>query len=245
VTQQPAFEKRIAHTWAEHFGCSRDDLERAGTLIVPREHLARSGAIHIAHIRARAMGEVDPRLVAEIGHILAGAGEAAVLTAGVIRAAMPPERVLSADAGFIFHLNPGRLVPRIPEAPITLRPLGSGDGPALQGLFRSCTPEEVDDAFVEVDHEIACACFEGDRIVAAGSGYRRNGFMDLGVLTHPSYRGRRLAAALVSALSRESILKDVIPQYRCDRTNAASRRVAEVSGFTLFFDTESLRITDP
>ena len=245
MAQQPSFEERIALTWADHFGCARDDLERPGTLVVPREHLARSGAIHIAHIRAHAMAEIDPLLSTEIAHLLASAGEATVLTASELRGAMPPERVFVADAGFIFHLDPEHLVPRTPQAPITLRRMTTGDRPALQGLFRSCAPEEVDDAFVEVDHEIACACFEGARMVAAGSGYRRNGFMDLGVLTHPTYRGRRLAPALVSALSRQSILKDVIPQYRCDQTNAASRRVAEASGFTLFFITEALKIADP
>jgi len=191
------------------------------------------------------MAEIDPLLSTEIRQLLANSGEATVLTSSVIRGAMPPERVLVADAGFIFHLDPVHLVPRKPEAPITLRPLATGDQRALQALFQSCAPQEVDDAFVEVDHAIACACFEGDRMVAAGSGYRRNGFMDVGVLTHPTYRGRRLAPALVSALSRESILKDVIPQYRCDQTNAASRRVAEASGFTLFFITETLKIADP
>jgi predicted GNAT family acetyltransferase len=152
------------------------------------------------------------------------------------------ERLLSADRGFIFHLEPDHLVARLPEPPFRLRPLAGSDQTALLELCSRCQTGEVEDATIEVGHEIACGCFEAGRMVAAASGYRRNGFMDLGVLTNPAYRGRRLAPAMVAELSRKSVAKGLIPMYRCDRTNVASRRVAEVSGFTQYFETESLTL---
>ena len=94
----------------------------------------------------------------------------------------------------------------------------------LRKLKDRCQPGEVDDAYVEIDHEIACGCFEELRMVAAASGYRRNGFVDLGVLTDPSFRGRRLAPAMVAAFSRDAEAKNFIAMYRCDPTNRASMR---------------------
>jgi RimJ/RimL family protein N-acetyltransferase len=75
------------------------------------------------------------------------------------------------------------------------------------------------------------------------SGYRRNGFMDMGSLTHPAYRGRRLAPAALAAASALTFELGLIPQYRCDAHNTASRRVAEVTGYTLYFTNEALTVT--
>jgi hypothetical protein len=36
--------------------------------------------------------------------------------------------------------------------------------------------------------------------------------------------------------------RGLIPQYRCNRVNKASRRVAEAAGFTLFYTTESVKL---
>jgi hypothetical protein len=236
------FDDRLAEIWSTHFGCRRQDLALPGTLLVSRERLTDTGAIHVVHLWARACAEVDPQLRADLDHLLAQRGNGAILTAELLKASVPAERLLSADRGFIFHLEPGHLIVRRPEPPITLRPLTESDQPALLKLIDRCPPGEVDDASIEIDHEITCGCFEGLRMVAAASGYRRSGFMDLGVLTDPSFRGRRLAPAMVAALSRDAEARNFIAMYRCDQANRASKRVAEASGFTQYFETESLTL---
>ena len=237
------FDDRVAEIWSAHYGCRRQDLERAGTFMVPRERLTDSGAVHIVHILSSACAEVDPQLHADLDRLLAQRGEGTVLTGELLKISVPTGRLLSADRGFIFHLEPDHLIARLPKPPITLRPLTESDQLALLELFGRCQPSEVEDAYIEVDHEIACGCFEGDQMVAAASGYRRSGFIDLGVLTDPSFRGRRLAPAMVAALSHECTAKNLIAMYRCDQTNGASRRVAVASGFTQYFVTESLTLS--
>jgi hypothetical protein len=236
------FDSLVAARWSGHFGCSERDLDRAGSAVVPRGHLAGSGAIHLTHIWARSFAELDPSLHEEFGQALLVIAKDQPLTAALIEGVIPPTRVLSVDHGLIFHLEPRRLVDHIPNPPFERRPLEGSDASALLELFDACQPNEVDDAFVAVDHEIAFGVFEGRRLVAAGSGYRRNGFMDLGEITHPAYRGRRLAPAIVAALSQQAMGRQITPQYRCDVTNTSSSRVAEVCGFTRFFVTESLHI---
>jgi len=236
------FDDRLAEIWSAHFGCRRQDLALPGTLVVPRERLTDTGAVHIVQLHARACAEVDPQLQAELVRQLARRGESPVLTGELLKASVPAEQLLSADRGFIFHLEPDHLIVRFPEPPITLRPLTESDQPALLKLIDRCQPGEVEDAYIQIDHEIACGCFEGLRMVAAASGYRRSGFMDLGVLTDPSFRGRRLAPAMVAALSRDAEARNFFAMYRCDQANRASRRVAEASGFTQYFETESVTL---
>jgi GNAT superfamily N-acetyltransferase len=234
------FEGQVARTWSSHFGCAPGTLDRAGTTLVPLERLAGSGAIHLVHLRARAFAEIDPGLEDDLRSLLDRTSRDMALTASMVRESVLAPRLRVQDRGFIFHLDPGRLIVRAPAAPITLRDLSDSDREALQALFDRCRADEVDDAYVDSGHEIACGGFVGERMVACGSGYRRHGFMDLGVLTDPDFRGRRLAPAIVGALSQRCAARGALAMYRCDQTNAASQRVAEEAGFTLCFHTETL-----
>ncbi|MGE5602127.1 MAG: GNAT family N-acetyltransferase, partial [Nitrososphaerales archaeon] len=86
-------------------------------------------------------------------------------------------------------------------------------------------------------------CFADGRLLAASSGYRRAGFMDLGVLTHPGFRGQGLGKAVAGALCAWCAEQGVIAQYRCNTTNAASQALARALNFRLFFHSESLWLT--
>jgi GNAT superfamily N-acetyltransferase len=236
------FEDQVARTWSSHFGCAPEDLDRAGTTLVPLERLAGSGAIHLAHLRARALAEIDPALEGELRSLLDREGGNARLTGSLVRESVQATRLQAHDRGFVFHLDPDRLIVHAPAPPVRMRALTEADRGALQALFDRCQADEVDDAYVEAGHEIACGAFVGERMVACGSGYRRHGFIDLGVLTDPDFRGRRLAPAIVGVLSQRCVDRGALAMYRCDQTNTASRRVAEEAGFTLCFHTESLRL---
>jgi len=241
MTAEPV-EDQVARTWSSHLGCAPGDLMRAGTTLVSLERLAGSGAIHLAHLRARTFAEIDPGLEAELRPILVRGGRDVALTGSRIREGLGAGRVRAAERGFIFHLDPHRLMARMPAPPILLRMLAPSDQPALQALFDRCALAEVDDAYVDAGHEIAAGCFIAERMVACGSGYRRHGFMDLGALTDPEARGRRLAPAIVALLAQRATAAGALAMYRCDQTNTASRRVAESSGFTPCFTTESLTL---
>lgn len=236
------FDKQVESLWAAHFGCARVDFDREGTTLLPRDRLQGRNVIHIVYIRKRAMAEIDPALKDELGRALQAAGEGAVLSSELLLRMWGKDRITEVDAGLIFHLRPGELVRPVLEEQFTLRRLTGDDQPALDALRARCTEHEIDDAFVEIEHDLAWGCFRGPQLVAVGSAYPRNGFMDYGVLTDPEVRGQGLARHVVRALADDTVQGGLIPQYRCDRVNKASRRVAEAAGFTLYYTTESVTL---
>ena len=148
--------------------------------------------------------------------------------------------IASRDTGLVHYLFPADYRPCPAPPPFTLRQLTPADAAAMALLHQACPPEDVDEGYVEVDHEIAAGCFAGDQLVAAASGYTRAGFMDLGVLTHPAYRRLGLGKAAVGALCEWTLAREMIPQYRCNVNNIGSHGVAKGLNFRLHFRQESL-----
>lgn len=103
--------------------------------------------------------------------------------------------------------------------------------------FTATAPDDdVDEAFVELDHWLVFGCFVDDVLVSAASMYPWDDstLADTGVLTLPDYRGRGYAAATVRALSAEALRRGYEPQYRCQVDNLGSVAVARSAGLTRF-----------
>jgi hypothetical protein len=233
-----SFDDLVDRAWAGHFDCTAEEVRLPGTSLLVRERMRGSGEIHLTHLRARTFTELGPDLEAELADALGQSGWAGNLSAAALRQLLQARRLGANHRGLIFHLDPARLALRLSETPAHLRPLAGPDQPALLALCERCSPQEVDDAYVELGHEVVYGCFEAQQLVAAGSGYRRNGFLDIGVLTDPARRGRGLAPAIAAAISRDGVRNGLIAQYRCDVQNASSIRVAERAGFTRLFSYE-------
>jgi RimJ/RimL family protein N-acetyltransferase len=236
------FNGQIDALWAAHFGCEPPEFDREGTSLRLRDHLRGENLIHIVYIRKRALAEIDPPLESTLQTVLANLGPNPVLSSELLQRALGTERIADVDAGLIFHLRPGELVRPELDWQFALHRLTSDDEQALNALRQRCTEYEIEDAYVEIEHEIAWGCFKGLQLAAVGSAYRRNGFMDFGVLTDPEFRGQGLARHVVCALVDDTQQRGLIPQYRCNRVNKSSRRVAEASGFTLYYTTESVKL---
>lgn len=236
------FDRQVEALWAAHFGCTTEDFDREGTTLLPRSRLQGEKIIHIVYIRKHALAEIDPELKDALAGMLQGAGAKAVVSSELLLRTWGKERIAEVDAGLIFHLRPGDLVRPTLDAQFTLRRLATEDQAALEALRARCTEYEIDDAYVEIEHELAWGCFRDQQLVAVGSAYPRNGFMDYGVLTDPDLRGQGLARHVVCALTDDTVERGLIPQYRCNRVNKASRRVAEAAGFTLYYTTESVKL---
>ena len=105
------------------------------------------------------------------------------------------------------------------------------------GAFASQAPaDDLDEAFVELDHWLVVGTFVDDQLVSAASMYlwRDSALADIGIITLPTHRGRGLARATVRAISARALSQGYEPQYRCQLDNAPSIALAGSAGFVRF-----------
>jgi GNAT superfamily N-acetyltransferase len=117
-----------------------------------------------------------------------------------------------------------------------IRQLTSDDRAAFTGFESAASEQDLDDAFVEVDHWAVFGAFEQGQLVSAASAYPWGGALlaDLGVLTLPPFRGRGHARRVVRSISRHALDRGYEPQYRCQLDNQASVRLARGAGLASF-----------
>lgn len=183
-----------------------------------------------------------------------------------------PERADQLSLAAADRVDAGRLAARIADAGITLndpdylfylplaeqaalrrepvfggtRQLRPDDEKAFVLFAEEAPTDDMDEAFVELDHWLVFGAFVDNRLAAAASMYPWDGtrLADLGVITLPEYRGRGLGRAVVRAISAHAIAEGHEPQYRCQLDNAPSVALAESAGFTRFGEWQVI-VTDP
>lgn len=116
------------------------------------------------------------------------------------------------------------------------RRLTGEDADAFAGFAAAAPADDLDEAFVELDHWLAYGTFVDGELVAAASAYPWAGSLlaDIGVITLPASRGRGLGRDTVRAISAAARALGHEPQYRCQLDNAASVALAEAAGFVHF-----------
>ena len=137
----------------------------------------------------------------------------------------------------LFYFSPDGLSTLLEEAPRPgVRQLSAADAALFAEFQSSASEEDLDAAYVELDHWAVFGAFAQDRLVAAASAYPWGNarIADLGVLTLPEHRGRGHARAVVRALSKHAAKSGYEPQYRCQLDNHASLAVANAAGLTHF-----------
>lgn len=118
---------------------------------------------------------------------------------------------------------------------IEVRILTADDMDAFAAFEAESPADDVEEAWVELDHWLVVGAFVGGRLACAASMYPWRGtrLADLGVLTAPEHRGRGLARAVVRAAATEAVARDHEPQYRCQTDNAPSMALAASVGLAL------------
>ena len=117
-----------------------------------------------------------------------------------------------------------------------VRKLTADDAELWARFVEEAPEDDLDDAYVELDHWLVFGAIVDGRLVAAASMYPWDDstLADLGVITLPEVRGQGLARATVRAMSAEALRRGSEPQYRCQLDNAASIALAASAGFALY-----------
>lgn len=154
-----------------------------------------------------------------------------------LRGALGANGLALHGADHLFYLPlDEQLSVRAEVVPGGTRQLSTGDGKAFAEFVVGAPPEDMDEAFVELDHWLVFGTFAGELLVAVASMYpwQDTHFADLGVITLPEYRRRGLGRRTVRAISARALAAGYEPQYRCQLDNVASASLAEAAGLVRF-----------
>jgi hypothetical protein len=145
--------------------------------------------------RLMVLEKVDGKVMAVLTPDLAdrmGLSQHSDLTLERLRQELRDARIMLHGADYVFHFRESdrRAVLHEP-LPDDVRQLHAADE-AVFGEFQShASEQDLDDAYVELDHWAVFGAFEEDRLVCAASTYPWAGrkIADVGVLTLPPFRG--------------------------------------------------------
>jgi GNAT superfamily N-acetyltransferase len=219
VPQVPAreLEQRVLALWASLLGVEAHLLDRDG-LVVVTDHRDFAARRRATVLTARgtlllAAPVEEPLAVADPA---AYAGDVAARARGV---------------GLLHYLAApprGHRDPRV-------RILGAADRPLLDALHRAAGAAATEEADVDVEHPLAVGIVEDGRLLAIASLLEEGeDAVDVGVLVDPAARRRRLGAAVVCDIADRAARSARLVQYRCNRENEASTRLARSCGFILW-----------
>lgn len=117
------------------------------------------------------------------------------------------------------------------------RPLTPDDQALFAAFQGGASEQDLDAAYVELDHWLVMGVFAEGRLAGAGSLYpwrESSGIADMGLLTLPAFRRRGHAHKLARAMGRAALRRGFEPQYRSQPDNLASLAVARAAGLALY-----------
>ena len=139
-------------------------------------------------------------------------------------------------ADYLYYFSAAEKNVLLQEKPEgTSRQLTEQDNMIFSEFESSASEQELDDAYVELDHWVVFGSIEQKRLVCAASMYPWKEdvqIADLGVLTLSPFRGKGHARKVVRSISKYALEQGYEPQYRCQLDNEASTFLAKAAGLT-------------
>lgn len=109
------------------------------------------------------------------------------------------------------------------------RRLTEEDSYKFMEFHKACPHKDKEQGMVSLVDPTVYGCYVGDKLVCVASLWHwGDKLSDIGVLTHPDYRGMGYAASVCQTLMNE-VDRDII--WRCDATNKGSYKLAKKLGF--------------
>ncbi|MFS0553728.1 GNAT family N-acetyltransferase [Brevibacillus sp. 179-C9.3 HS] len=234
VRNEPVFSQTITDFWREPF-LSGDVLYRdeSFTVAINSELDEDSRVMVLETCDGRMMAVLTPALADKIG-----LSPQQNLSESTLRQRLNEAGVTLHGADYLFYFSEAdKNILLLENLEGDLRRLTEEDEAVFAEFTSSSSEQDLDDAYVELDHWAVFGSFEQNRLVSAASMYpweEDTQIADLGVLTLTSFRGKSHARKVVRSICKYAYGQGYEPQYRCQIDNDASTALAKAAGFTLF-----------
>lgn len=141
----------------------------------------------------------------------------------------------------LLYSRPGSLKMPPPIEGLEVRSLTANDQEAFNAFNESCPAEDLEAAFVELDHDIVVGAFHEGTLVCKASAFPffdedegDDTVWDIGYATLPAWRGRGYGKACAAYLASLILEKGMLPQIRSTDQRPASLGIARSLGFEDF-----------
>lgn len=228
----PQFPRAITDFW--HALLSKGELLHRDARFEVRINpcMPEQGQIMLlAGTDGRARAALTPRMAER-----AGLGRQETLSAPSFRRKLADAGLPLHGADNVFYFSEAAKQALGQESLARVRRLDERDREAFAVFQASASEQDLDGAYVELDHWAVYGAFDHDRLVCAASMYPWHGAAveDTGVLTLVAFRGQGHARDVVRAISRHALAHGYEPQYRCQTGNLASVSLAKAAGLAWF-----------
>lgn len=233
--------QRVDTYWATFFGCHIEDLHTPRTLVVPHAALADYAGAYLMRTEEACIVSVPADLLRHTSDALGTLLPTDAFDVAVVSACFGSavERVIGPayqgyTDGDAFHPVDSR----------ETRVLGEHDTLALRHLAEVCGEDEWQHSGIGNDNQqVVFGCFTGEELAAAGMGEPRNETLwHIGIVTHPSYRGRGFGQTVVSVIATYGLELGLIPWYQTLQANTPSIAIAQSLGFSQYATTLAVRL---
>lgn len=140
-----------------------------------------------------------------------------------------------ADQIFYYDAEQLNSVKELPKLYL-IRPLTQNDQQIFDEFCQNLPTEDLEDAFVALDHWLVYGVFVHGQLVTIASmcAWDKDQYKiaDVGVITSPVFRQQGHAKRVIRSISQAAILLGYEPQYRCQLDNAHSFALAQSSGLS-------------
>ncbi|MGS0629246.1 MULTISPECIES: GNAT family N-acetyltransferase [Photorhabdus] len=180
----------------------------------------------------RVMAVLTPELADKLG-----LDQRQALSEVIFRRKLNEAGVSLHGADYLFYFSEADKSVLLQENQVgVLRRLTEQDDAVFSEFQSSASEQDLDDAYVELDHWAVFGSFEQNRLISAASMYpwENAPIADLGVLTLMPFRGKGHACKVVRSISKYAYDQGYEPQYRCQLDNQVSTLLAKAAGLTLF-----------
>jgi GNAT superfamily N-acetyltransferase len=229
--------------WAENLGCAPEDLHRPGvTLLGNGGGLATYQGAYLLRWEETCVVTVPVSLLP--------------LVEGAVRGQTPDEIFDRTFLTTMFGSRLDRIIgPAFQGCADTsdfhavdvrgTRPLAAEDDEALERLAMACDRDEWVHSGIERALAPIFGCYTGDELAAAGMllpwGLRQ---CNVGIITHPSFRGQGYGRAVVSAVTAYMLAEGYVAQYQTLLDNTSSVAIARALGYRQYATTLAVRLHD-
>lgn len=140
------------------------------------------------------------------------------------------------EADFISH-----------DSDYIIRQLTKEDAEAFADFQAQCSEQERQVGEVGLEDEMIFGILDGNRIIAVASSFEWYGFVDIGVLTDPAYRGQGVGKAVIATIVNHYLQNkedERILLYRHETSNIGSAKIAKAVGWQGFATLDSIRFKE-